>query len=168
MGGDMTKFAISIITAALLTGTAYAADLQVYEAAPMGDQIAAGNFYASIFGGAAMINDFDSSLGGSGTVSFDTGYSADAALGYDFGNGLSVEGQVGHLTADLAGGSYHDTDLLAEGSGSIRYGMINAWYGFDLGGITPFIGGGAGVASVAVDADFTAFPDSGIDDSEMT
>ena len=41
--------------------------------------------YLSIFGGAAMIDDFDfeSSVGPSGTVSFDTGYSVDAALGFN-------------------------------------------------------------------------------------
>ncbi len=166
----MTRLALSIIAASLLTSTAFAADLQVYAPVDMSDPVSAGNFYASIFGGAAVVNDFDfdSSLGGSGTVSFDTGYSVDAALGYDFGNGLAIEGQVGYLGADLAGGDYEGTDLLPEGTASITYGMINAWYGFDLGGITPFIGGGVGIASVALDADFTGVPDSGIDDSEAT
>jgi len=167
----VTKFALSIIAASLLTGTAYAADLQVYApVVEMNDPVAAGNFYASVFGGAAMINDFDfeSSIGGSGTVSFDRGYSVDAALGYDFGNGLSLEGQVGYLNADLSDGSYNDNPLLAEGTASVTYGMINAWYGFDLGGITPFIGGGVGVASLALDSEFTGFPDSAIDDSAVT
>jgi len=166
----MAKFALSIIAASLLTGTAYAADLQVYEPVEMSAPVATGNFYASFFGGAAMINDFDfaSSLPGAGTVSFDTGYSVDAALGYDFGNGLSLEGQLGYLNADLSDGSYNGTDLLAEGTASVTYGMINAWYGFDLGGITPFIGGGIGVASLALDSVFAAVPDSGIDDSEVT
>ena len=166
----MTKSAISILAASLLTGTAYAADLQVYDPVEMSDPVAAGNFYASVFGGGAMLDnfDFDSSLGGSGTVSFDSGYSIDAALGYDFGNGFSIEGQVGYLNANLGDGNFNGVDLLAEGTASVTYGMINAWYGFDLGGITPFIGAGAGVASLALDSDFTAFPDSGIDDSELT
>ena len=55
----MTKFALSFIAASLLTGTAFAADLQVYEPVDMSDPVAAGNFYASIFGGVSMINDFD-------------------------------------------------------------------------------------------------------------
>lgn len=167
----MTKLALSIIAASLLTSTAFAADLQVYAPVDMTDPVAAGNFYASVFGGVALVNDFDfdSSLpASSGTVSFDPGYSVDAALGYDFGNGLSLEGQVGHLGADLDAGTYNGVDLLPDGTASITYGMINAWYAFDLGGITPFIGGGVGIASVALDADFTAVPDSGIDDSETT
>jgi len=166
----VTKFALSIIAASLLTGTAFAADLQVYEPVEMTDPVAAGNFYASVFGGAAMINDFDftSSIGPEGTMSFDTGYSLDGALGYDFGNGLSVEGQIGYLNAGLNEGTYNNIDVGADGTASITYGMLNAWYGFDLGGITPFVGGGVGVASVALDADFTNFPGSGIDDSEVT
>ena len=166
----MNKFGLSIIAAALLTGTAFAADLQVYEPVDMSDPVAAGNFYASIFGGATFFDDFDfeSSLGPSGSLSTDTGYSVDAALGYDFGNGLSVEGQVGYLTAALGEGNYDGTELGATGDTSITYGMINAWYGFDLGAITPFIGGGVGVASVALNSEFTGVPDSGIDDSEMT
>lgn len=46
--------------------------------------------------------------------------------------------------------------------------MINARYGVDLCGITPFVGGGVGVASVALDAEFAAEDESGIDDSELT
>lgn len=166
----MTKFALTLIAASLLTGTAFAADLQVYAPVDMSDPVAAGNFYASVFGGVSMIDDFDfdSSIGGSGTVSFDSGYSIDAALGYDFGNGLSIEGQVGYISADLSDGNYNGNPLLAEGTASVTYGMINAWYGFDLGGITPFIGGGVGAASLALDSEFTGFPDSAIDDSAMT
>lgn len=169
----MTKFALSFIAASLLTGTAFAADLQVYEPVDMSDPVAAGNFYASIFGGVAMINDFDfvSSVGPGdipGVMSFDSGYSIDAALGYDFGNGLSIEGQLGYLNAALSDGNFNDTDTDAEGTASITYAMVNGWYGFDLGGITPFVGGGVGVASLAVDGDFDQFPDSSIDDSAVT
>ena len=46
--------------------------------------------------------------------------------------------------------------------------MVNGWYGFDLGGISPFIGGGVGVASLAVDAEFPALPTASIDDSAVT
>lgn len=166
----MKTFALSMITATLLGGTAFAADLQVYAPVEMSDPVAAGNFYASVFGGATFFDDFDfeSSIGPSGSLSTDTGYSFDAALGYDFGNGLSIEGQVGYLTAALGEGNYDGTELGASGDTSITYGMMNAWYGFDLGAITPFIGGGLGVASVALDSEFTGVPDSGIDDSELT
>lgn len=167
----MKRLGFSIIAAGLLTGNALATDLLVTPV-DMGDPVAVGNFYASVFGGAAMINDFEfeSSLNGGipGVMTFEPGYSVDAALGYDFGNGLSVEGQVGHLSAALAGGNFGGTDTDADGTGSITYGMLNAWYGIDLGGITPFFGGGVGLASVAVDSDFSAFPTSSLDDSETT
>jgi len=156
----MTRFALSFIAASLLTGTAFAADLQVYEPVDMSDPVAAGNFYASIFGGVSMINDFDfvSTAGGGidGTMEFENGYSIDAALGYDFGNGLSIEGQVGYLNAGLIGGTFDVIPYDAEGSASMTYAMVNAWYGFDLGGVTPFIGGGVGLASATLDSEFSA------------
>jgi opacity protein-like surface antigen len=167
----MTKFALSFIAASLLTGTAFAADLQVYEPVDMSDPVAAGNFYASIFGGIAIIDDFDfvSSVGDTpGSMSFDNGYSIDGSLGYDFGNGLSIEGQVGYLNGDASGVTYGGQDADVEGSASITYAMVNAWYGFDLGGITPFIGGGFGAASLDVDATFPALPTASIDDSAVT
>lgn len=167
----MTKFALSIIAASLLTGTALAADLQVYAPVDMSDPVEAGNFYASVFGGAAMINDFDfvSSVNDTpGSMSFDTGYNVDAALGYDFGNGLSIEAQAGYLNADASSVTYGGQDADVDGNASITYGMLNGWYGFDLAGVTPFIGGGVGVASLAVDAFFPDLPTASIDDSQVT
>lgn len=167
----MTKFALTLIAASLLTGTAFAADLQVYAPVDMSDPVAAGNFYASVFGGVSMIDDFDfvSSVGDTpGSMSFDTGYGIDAALGYDFGNGLSIEGQVGYLNGDASDVTYGGQDADVEGSASITYAMVNGWYAFDMGGITPFIGGGVGAASLAVDATFPALPTASIDDSAVT
>jgi opacity protein-like surface antigen len=167
----MKTFGLSIIAAALLTGSAFAADLQVYVPPTMSEPVAVGNFYASIFGGAAFVNDFDfiSSAGDTpGAMSFDTGYSIDGAIGYDFGNGLSIEGQVGYLNAAASGTVYGGQDLDTEGTASVTYAMLNAWYGVDLGGVTPFVGAGIGVASLAVDADFIGFSTASIDDSETT
>ncbi len=170
----MKKLIFSVIAATLLTGTAMAADLVVYEPINMADPVAAGNFYASIFGGAAFVNDFNyesdvlAPAVVDGAMRFDTGYSVDAAIGYDFGNGLSVEGQVGHFSASLIDGNLGPQFTEADGKASLTYGMINAWYGVDLGGITPFIGGGIGIGSIAVDAEFDEFPGSPLDDSETT
>lgn len=168
----MKTFGLSLIAAALLTGTAFAADLQVYEPVEMTDPVAAGNFYASVFGGAAFVGDFDfeSDVNGGtpGSMSFDTGYSVDAAIGYDFGNGLSIEAQLGHINAESNGVTYDGADGSSDGPASMTYGMLNAWYGVDMGGLTPFIGGGVGVASLAIDADFPALPTASIDDSEVT
>ncbi len=155
-----------------MTGTAFAADLVIYDPVEMSDPVEVGSFYASIFGGAAFINDFEfvSNIddGIPGEMTFDSGYSIDAALGYDFGNGFSLEGQVGHLTGSASGVTYGGQDADVDGDASITYGMVNAWYGFDLGGITPFVGGGVGVASLAVDASFPDLPTASIDDSEVT
>ena len=168
----MKTFGLSIIAAALLTGTAFAADLQVNAPVDMSDPVAAGNFYASIFGGVGFVNDFDfeANVGGGtpGSMSFDAGYSVDGAIGYDFGNGLSIEGQLGHISAESNGVTYGGGEGTSEGPASMTYGMLNAWYGVDMGGLTPFIGGGVGVASLAVDAYFPALSTASIDDSQVT
>jgi opacity protein-like surface antigen len=161
---EVIKFGLSIVAAALMSGTAMAADLVIYEPINMADPVVAGNFYASIFGGAALIHqmDYDSTAatGTGGVLNFDTGYSVDAAVGYNFGGGFSLEGQIGYLNAGLTDGTWVQNapdpviPFDSEGSASALYGMINAWYGVDLGGITPFIGGGVGVAHVTLDGDF--------------
>ena len=168
----MKKFGLAVLSVALLTGTAYSADLIIDSPAPeeMAPMSYDSAMYVSIFGGAAMINDFDfeSSVGPSGTVSFDTGYSVDAALGFNLGSGLSLEGQIGYLNAALNDGDYNNIALDPDGNASVTYAMVNAWYGFDMGGLTPFIGGGVGAASVSLNSDFAGVPGSGIDDSETT
>ena len=45
-------------------------------------------------------------LATSGELNFDNGYSIDAALGVNLGGGLSLEGQLGYLNADLTDATY--------------------------------------------------------------
>ena len=175
----MTFFVRLGLSAALLAGTAAAASAAdlVLDAPMYATPVASpGGLYVSIFGGAAILGDVDytGSNGATGETFFDTGYNVDAALGYDLGNGLSLEAQVGYFSAAQTGGTYVnppiDTDVPVTGTGSVLYGMVNAWYGVDLGGITPFIGGGVGVASVTLDSTYTGplFAASTFEDTAVT
>lgn len=171
------SFRLGLCAAALAcsAAAASAADL-VLDTPAAAAPTTAGSFYVSGFGGASIINDVDytASDGASGQTFFDTGYSLDAALGYDFGNGLALEAQVGYLSAAQTGATYvssfYTGDVPVTGTGSVLYGMLNAWYGVDLGGITPFIGGGAGVANVNLDSTYTGalFEASTFEDSAVT
>ena len=167
------------LSTALLAGSvavASAADLLIEAPAPVAPVLSAGGLYVSAFGGAAILDDVDytGSNGATGETYFDNGYNLDAAIGYDFGNGLSVETQLGYLNAAQTGGTYVNspinTDVPVTGTGSVLYGMVNAWYSVDLGGITPFIGGGLGVASVTLDSTYTGllFAPSTFKDSATT
>lgn len=169
----MTKLGLVLFIAALTSSGALAADLGVEAPAEAATPVApAGNFYGAIFGGAAVVNDldYDASTGESGTSYFDNGLDVSGAVGYAFGNGLSIEAQVGYLSSDETGGTYGIYDVPVTGTGTVLYGMINAWYGVDLGGITPFVGGGVGVASMTLDSVYTGvmFEASTFEDTETT
>ena len=169
----MTKLGLALFFAALTSSGAMAADLGLEVAAEPAAPVAAdGNYYASVFGGAALVDDlnYDASTDVEGSSYFDTGLDVSGAFGYAFGNGLSVEAQVGYLRSDQTGGTYGPFDVPVTGTGTVLYGMINAWYGVDLDGITPFVGGGVGVASLTLDSVYTGdlFSASTFEDTETT
>ena len=57
----------------------------------------------------------------------------------------------------------------ADGSASAVYAMANAWYGIDLGGITPFIGAGIGIANLTLDSQYDApYTPASFDESGTT
>lgn len=94
----------------------------------------------------------DADLSGSGianTVEFDPGWLVGGAVGYGFGNGIRTELEVAFARAGV--GSISGSG--ASGSGgaaSALSGMGNVFYDFDTGTpITPYVGGGLGVARVA-------------------
>lgn len=167
----MKKFLLLSISMSLLTSAAVAADAPVVYDAPvvMTAPEDPGGVYVAIFGSLTLTDtsEFEIITGGltgaEGEVEYDPGYGFDVALGYDFGNGLMLEGQLGYGAADLASISVEGYPAigLVSGSGTTTYAMLNAWYGFDLGGITPFIGGGVGLAYMTQDATYTT---TGMDD----
>jgi opacity protein-like surface antigen len=110
----------------------------------------------------------------SGDVSLDTdtGFLIGGVLGYHWGDtGLRSELEVSYSQANLDGfdidwdnepGGDHPPlpdgdDLDFDGDVSVTYIFGNLWYGFgdlmDMGGISPYIGGGLGVGFVNVDVD---------------
>lgn len=169
---------LGLLAAALAcsTAAASAADLVLDTTLPAAEPaISAGSFYVSGFAGGAFTQDIDYSAsdGAFGQSTFDTGYNLDAAIGYAFGTGLSVEAQVGYLSAAQTGASYNSSfytgPIPVTGTGSVLYGMLNAWYGVEIGALTPFIGGGVGLASVTLDSTYGGmFAASTFEDSALT
>ena len=95
----------------------------------------------------------------------DTGFKLGAALGYEFGTGLRVEGELFFASAEVdtitykgvtarpPGGMPIDipvgTTIPASGPGRQLGGMVNLWYDLDTGsGWAPFFGGGLGFVRV--------------------
>jgi opacity protein-like surface antigen len=114
----------------------------------------------------------------SGEVSLDTdtGFLVGGVLGYNWGDtGLRSELELSYSQANLDGFDIDwdgagnvppppahpalpdGDDLDFDGDVSVTYIFGNLWYGFghmmDMGGLSPYIGGGLGVAFVNVDID---------------
>jgi len=109
-----------------------------------GNAVAAdGKPYAGIAAGVAILDDSTlSDNSGSVELSYNTGYAVSGVVGYEFGNGLRLEGELNYRQADT------DKASVAGASASINSDvwsigmMANAYYDFkNSSSITPYIGG---------------------------
>lgn len=167
------KTALATGMGILIASTALAADADYSF-----DPTTPGGFYGSVFGGLAIPNDAEGEQDPSvdpdyvnGVLDLENGLSLTGELGYDFGNGLRVEAQLGYLNMGTGLLSFPDAAANApfdvaetDGTASIIYGMANAWYDVDLGAFSPFAGGGIGYASANIDMTFDLGGNNGIDD----
>jgi opacity protein-like surface antigen len=157
----------------LLGGAALAADI-----APAPEPML-GGLYVGAFGGATWFSengadfttgeDFEGPLDESGEISLDTdtGWLVGGVLGYNWADtGLRTEIELSHSQANLDGfdidwddweGGPDGDDLDFDGDVSVTYLFGNLWYGFgdmlDMGGISPYIGGGLGVGFTNIEID---------------
>jgi opacity protein-like surface antigen len=141
-------------------------------------QAQAQNFYGSVGAGAFLPGKSDIAIGAaSGSVKFDTGYSVQTALGYDFGTGLRTELELG--LADTGFKNFRTgTTTSALGGGDVDQLSLHAagYYDFAVGGFSPYVGAGLGLTRTDVDAftyatttvpgdratDFSAFGEAGV------
>lgn len=139
--------------------------------------VAAGGFYgalslAAIQPDAEFTTDLTDPDYDSGDVDLDNGFGAIGALGYDLGNGLRVEAELGRFKADSnrlvfpdATAPFDVVDI--DGDVTLTTGMINVWYDVgNFGDIKPFIGGGIGMAKGEIDATFDLDEATEISDSD--
>jgi opacity protein-like surface antigen len=149
------KYAVAGVAMFMTAGQAAAADIE--QAAPGCDCY--GGPYISLFAGATFdAQDPHGSYSGSTTYELDT----DTAF--------IVGGALGaHITPNFRGEvelsfKSHDIDDVrsdagaftgASGDVDIFFILANFWYDFDMGPLTPYLGGGVGVAKV--DADLTLY-----------
>jgi opacity protein-like surface antigen len=97
---------------------------------------------------------------------YKTGFRVSGVLGYEFGSGFRIDGEVFFARASLGKLIYkgqtasvqslgldvkvqRDQDIPVSGSANQLGGMVNVWYDFNAGSRwRPYIGGGLGVVSV--------------------
>lgn len=102
-------------------------------------------------------------------VDFDTGYNVRGAIGYEFSEGFipnfkpSLEVEFGYSEADVNSGTFNGGDQSFSGDTAVYTIQLN--YNNDIilspnQSVTPYIGGGIGVA--VVDNNIAYFPNNGV------
>jgi opacity protein-like surface antigen len=124
-----------------------------------------GGPYLSLAGGALWLEDASY---GPFNLEFDTGFSILGAVGYSFGNGLSVELESGYLGVDSAEGSIDGFSGSVDLDGEFRQVPIfaNVLYTVDVTDrVGVYVGGGAGI--VWSDAEVDGINGFGFDDVDL-
>jgi len=152
---------VHLVGAAALTagfaGSAFAEDHLVDLVVEPAAAGAVGDWYVSLFAGAASTNDVGTLYGGTDyTVSFDPGYTLGIAVGKHFSENLRGEIELSGGSAQASAGSNDfDPGYDVDGSISTKFLLGNLWYDIDAGtGFTPYVGGGVGVGFATADTTF--------------
>ncbi len=180
----LAKLLCGVATASLLASNAFAADLLYSSPAPSAAPVYGGPYFGAKIGAVwtddvSLDNDGDASGLADDVFDFDTGFTGSFVAGYAFGS------RWGILSPRLeieAGYQNSEVDTFNEDGGAgaaASTGDIDAFYWFTnllldipVGGwgLTPFIGGGIGFASVR--ADNLNFPvaagTTAVDDEDTT
>jgi len=118
------------------------------------------HIYGSFAGGAAWLSEMHfvvdvPTIDERPILDSDTGWATLGAFGYDFGNGLHTELEVGYRRNDgqLRAG-FDDGLNLSDSNTGVLDVMANVLYGFgkDLP-LQPYVGAGAGIARLNIDLD---------------
>lgn len=130
-------------------------------------------FYAALKGGAAIPGETDLSspdvAGLTATSEFDTGFMVGGAVGYRW-SPFRVETELSYRQNDIDEIDFGSAGEL-DGAGDVAAltGFVNAFYDVDLASVgleklSPYVGGGIGVANLDTDSDADAIVD--VDDSD--
>ncbi|MCA0201008.1 MAG: porin family protein [Proteobacteria bacterium] len=117
-------------------------------------QAQAQNMYGSVSAGVLVPEKLDIQVGtAAGEVKFDTGYALTTALGYDFGNGLRTELELGLNDTGFKSARAGATSFAITG-GDVDQLTLHAagYYDFNMGTVSPYIGAGVGLTRTDIDA----------------
>ena len=148
--------AVAAAALGLAAGSALGADYTAPD-----EPVADSGWYAGVFGGASWADEieFDDDVDEL-ELDLDTGFTVGGVLGMHFADHFRGEIEASYADYDI-----DDCDSVLKCAGldgdiSAFYALANLWFDFDVGGFSPYIGGGVGAAMI--DVDFDTF----IDDSE--
>jgi OOP family OmpA-OmpF porin len=119
-------------------------------------EVTNGDVYAKLSGGAIIPEDIDVNSGGvTGSVKFDTGWTVSGTLGFWLNDNLTVEGELGYLSADIDSIDVLGVSAATDGDFTSAFAFVNADYHFSgkNAGFDPYIGAGVGVARSEISID---------------
>lgn len=173
----LKSVAAGLVTALLATTTSvYAADAVVgSDTTPAPDTFDEKRFYVSAFIGASFLDDntFENVVTGASPVvnlDYDTGIFLGGAIGKEFGDNFRAEIELSYLNSDIdqldfTGNAVSPDAIIGDAEFSSVNLAANILVDFDTGGlITPYIGGGLGVAFTDIEAVYA--PGPRLDDSD--
>ncbi|MEH6727861.1 MAG: outer membrane beta-barrel protein [Hyphomicrobiales bacterium] len=130
---------------------------------PETDELVSQGHYATLFGGAALHE-------GTGTpydadtyeMNFDTGFTIGAALGTQISDTMRGELELSYIRSGICGAREYPLEAKCDEdwSGVLQTVnlLANVWKDFDVGMVSPYVGGGLGLALVLPDIDEWADP----------
>jgi len=138
-------------------GSALAADLYIEAPADPVAISEPGDWYVSLFGGGAWVNEINTAWRDEPGYGYDIWLEPGFALGVTVGTKvfdmLRIEGELSGTLSQVSEiyEEYDDEYSDLPGSISALYLLGNVWFDVDTGsGFTPYIGGGVGAAAVAL------------------
>jgi opacity protein-like surface antigen len=127
------------------------------QAADLDDPVPGDIWYVSLFGGASFLDEFGinysytSGGGGRSENRTDPGFIVGLAVGAEIIPNLRAELEVSYFENDVNRQNFPSGPVTFSATGHVNSVNVlaNAWYDFDMGnGLTPYVGGGAGVGFV--------------------
>jgi len=135
--GKMKLFAVACIVA-LSASAASAAD---------------GKAYLGINAGALIPADskVTNNIGNTADIEFNTGFTTSVYGGYEFGYGLRLEGELTYKQTEMDKFTFRGQSEKIKSDSAIFGTMANVFFDFKNSSlVTPYIGGGIGIASIYV------------------
>jgi OmpA-OmpF porin, OOP family len=124
-------------------------------------------WYGAVSTGYLQLQDVSGNVGSTGVKGeYDAGWSLTGALGWSFGNGLRTEVEGGYGRSSFDSVDIGGTKVGVNGDIDLWSAYMAAYYDFNILGMKPYLGAGAGIVhfdagNVSAAANGTTFTGSG-------
>jgi opacity protein-like surface antigen len=136
----------------LLGGVALAAALFAASTAQAQQSSSYMGWYGTVSAGYLQLQDVSGSIGGTSVKGeYDPGWSVSGALGWSFGNGLRTEVEGGYGRSSFDSVDIGGTKVGLSGDIDLWSAYMAAYYDFNILGVKPYLGAGAGIVHFDVD-----------------